>query len=140
VPVTLYTITVIANLKAGTAVAPGFILTVGEVGGTAAGRTMTIEGYPLVAKGQTYVFFLAPSGGLAVDGKFTTPPDPLSTYIDGAGNGFYYVTVGGPQGLFNVQAAQVSSHDAHYPQDDNWLPIKISGVPISQFITQVGVA
>ena len=137
VPVTFYNITVIANLETSPSVQPGYTFTLGEVGGTANGTTMTVKGYPLVAKGQTYIFFLAPSGGIQGGGKVVTPPDPLSAYVVGQGNTFTFTTVGGPQGLFPVQAGKVYSLDNTYPSDDEWLTVKASGVPLTQFVQEV---
>jgi hypothetical protein len=144
VPVTAYNITVVVTiippLPANANLGPGSVLRVAQVGGTAGGHTMTLKGYPLLVKGGTYVFFLnllggavAPNCGLAC----YLIPDPTAPYLGGVDNGFAPVTVGGPQGVFSVQGGKVYSLDNLYPQDDQWLPIKVAGEPLAQFITEI---
>jgi hypothetical protein len=138
VPVTAFNITVISNLKSGGHPSAGSVVTIAQVGGSTAQNTMTLKGYPLISKGGTYVFFLQLIGGSCCgSSSVTAAPDPLQRWLGGVDNGFAYVSVGGPQGVFVVQNGAVSSLDSLYPQDDGWLPVKVSGVPLAQFIQEV---
>ena len=146
VPVTVYNVTLIAflyPLDLRTIPSPGTVFTMAQVGGTAAGNTMTLKGYPPLVKGGTYVFFLNLPGGSAQRSCGAAGvaciliPDPTAPYVGGVDGGFASVTVGGPQGVFSVQGGNVYSMDNLHPQEDAWLPLKVSGVPLAQFITQI---
>jgi len=142
VPVTAYNVTVIATIiSAGHPnLVPGSVLNMAQIGGTAAGNTMTLKGYPLLVKGGTYVFFLNYLGGTVAPNcgnACTLIPDPTAPYVSGVDNGFALVTVGGPQGVFAVQGGKVYSLDNAYPQDDQWLPIKVAGASLTQFMTEI---
>jgi len=51
--------------------------------------------------------------------------------------GAVLMTPGGPQGLFYIQGGNVYSMDNMYPQADSWIPTKVSGVPLSQFVQEI---
>jgi hypothetical protein len=119
VPVFLYNITVVQNVIENKYVSPGSIWTVAQIGGTVNGTSMSIQGYPSLVIGSTYVFFVNYAGFLA-------------EYY-----GLNLMTVGGPQGLFYIHDGQVFSLDNMYPQADAWLPVKAAGVPLGQFIQEV---
>jgi hypothetical protein len=142
VPVTVYNVTIVLMINpiGHTNLGPGSVLKVAQVGGTAAGNTMTLKGYPLLVKGGTYVFFLNLPGGTVAPNcgnNCYLISDPTAPYVGGVDNGFAFVTAGGPQGVFSVQGSKVYSLDNLYPQDDAWLPLKVSGVPLTQFITEI---
>jgi hypothetical protein len=135
VPVNLYNVTVTELLKQPTNdLLPTFngAVQVGEVGGTATGyNNMTVVGYPTLKVGQTYVFFLTPSAG-------ADPRSPFMREINLSLPGVLVeMTQEGPQGLFYVQGGKVYSLDMMYPQADSWIPTKVSGVPLSQFIQEI---
>jgi hypothetical protein len=133
VPFTLYNITNIETLSSGGAsykAPPGTVGQIAWVGGTANGTTMTASGYPTLTVGDTYIFFL--TGLNNGNGNFEL--DPYWQYI---GNGMASVTTGGAQGLFYVQDGKVFSLDNMYPQADAWLPVKINGMPLAQFISEL---
>jgi hypothetical protein len=122
IPLTVYQLSVVesiegpgVNKSAGTTT-----LSMAQIGGAANGTTVSIEGYPTLSVGSTYVLFLNGPGSL------------YSAYYDG-----YLTSVGGPQGTFLVQRGGVFSLDTLYPKPDVWLPIKANDVPLSQFIAEV---
>jgi len=121
IPVTDYSVTVsqVVSDRVGYGLKPGYRVIVPQVGGTFGHTTMNVTGYPVLAVGQSYVFFLT-----------NQTPIPV-VYSEGL------TTVGAAQGLFYVQGGNVYSLDKMYPQADAWLPIKASGVPLAEFITQV---
>lgn len=135
IPVTLYNVTAITILKlhALTSFIPGQggYVQVGEVGGTAANSTMSLQGYPTLSVGEEYVFFTSPSGGASPNAPFQTEINlsVIGTLVE--------MTQGGPQGLFNISGGKVYSMDQTYPQTDSWIPTKVSGVPLSQFIAEI---
>lgn len=137
VPVTGYNITVVKTLKGSSGIVPGYEIPVVQIGGAAAGTTMSVGGYPTLAKGGSYVFFL---NNLAVyNGSAFTyyiPPNLMPLYV-AIHDGGAAVTVGGPQGLFYVQGGRVFSLDNLYPKDDAGLPLKYSGLPLDQFVSLV---
>ncbi len=126
VPVSYYNITVITTLyPTSVSISSGYALSVSQIGGRANGTTMNLRGYPYLTKGVTYVFFLSFPSYLV--NYYQEPNSNLSTLT----------TTGGPQGLFYIQAGKVFSLDNMYPQDDVWLPLKVEGVPLAQFIAEV---
>jgi hypothetical protein len=136
VPVTLCNVSSTTILKTPTPADPyilefGGFIQVGEVGGTAANSTMSLQGYPDLNVGGTYVFFLSPSGGASPDAPFG---DEINLSLNLA---VAEMTQGGPQGLFSVQGGKVHSLDNMYPQADSWVPTKVSGVPLSQFVQEI---
>jgi hypothetical protein len=141
VPVTVYNMTISSTIVGPTQLSPGTNLTVAQVGGTAGGKTITLEGYPPLSIGSTDVFFLGYGsrivGGGSPGQTATVIADPMSPYISGVADGLALVTTGGPQGLFSVQEGKVYSLDNLYPQNDAWLQVKASGVPLAQFIQEI---
>jgi hypothetical protein len=142
VPVNLYNVTVVTALKSpGDAppLTPGSFFVVGEVGGTIAKETVTVNGYPTLNVDGTYVLFVTPSGGVCcVKGNLATPDAPFSLIVDRAiFPPIPVMTQGGPQGIFYVRGGDVYSLDNMYPQVDAWLPVKAHGVPLPQFIQEV---
>lgn len=136
VPLTIYNVSSTIILKTPTPAYPyipefGGYIQVGEVGGTAANSTMSLQGYPDLTVGGTYVFFLSPSFGASPDAPFA---DEINHNPNQA---LDEMTQGGPQGLFYVQGGDVYSLDNMYPQADSWIPTKVSGVPLSQFIQEI---
>lgn len=134
-PVNLYNVTVIDLLKQPTnALLPTFqnAVQVGEVGGSVLDYiNMTLSGYPSLSVGETYVFFLTPSGG-------ANPHSPFMQAINLSDPGsLVEMTQEGPQGLFYVQGGNVYSLNNMYPQADSWIPTNVSGVPLSQFIQEI---
>jgi hypothetical protein len=140
VPVTLYEVTISTMLKNDSyfpALAAGMTIPVGQVGGAAGNETMALNGYPTLVQGDTYVLFLNPAGGIVVgNSNSVNPGAPFEDYV-GAVGFVAYMTQGGPQGLFYVQGGNVYSLDNVYPQADSWLPIRVSGVPTSQFVQEI---
>lgn len=133
-PITLYNVTATETLKIVDSF--GYIPMIGnnssqvaEGGGKAGNNTYSLEGYPTLTVGATYVFFLSPSGDVnapfADRANISYPP------------GLVLMTPGGPQGLFYVQGGNVYSLDNMYPQADSWIPTKVSGVPLSQFVQEI---
>lgn len=163
IPITEYNITVTQELVGNAALEPGTELPILQVGGTADGVTMNLIGGPLLTVGGTYVLFLSPPGGIVfgddsvtasestsvINGTTITftnsvtgtthhsPGDPLAQYVLPVDDGGAQITVGGPQGVFYVQDGNVYSLNNAYPQADGWLPLKVSGVPLAQFIQEV---
>jgi hypothetical protein len=125
VPVTGYEISITQVLLGPPSLTPGYTFWVAEIGGTVNGTTMSVDGYPELSVGGTYVFFLNASGST------------LTTFYSAVGNAQEWITVGGPQGLFYVQGGDVYSLDHMYPQADAWLPLKVNGVPLSEFAAEV---
>ena len=124
VPVTDYNVTVTTVLfdsgnHFGIPISAGYSTIVPQVGGTFGHTTMNVTGYPTLAVGTPYVFFL-------------TNHAPFEGNLD---NGL--ATTGGPQGLFYIQGGSVYSLDNMYPQAYTWLPVKADGVPLAQFIQEV---
>lgn len=138
VPVNLYNITVVTTLK-GHPYTPNPIFQLGEVGGTLSNKTTTVSGYPTLTVGGMYILFVYPAGGVCcTNGTEVLPNAPFSFQVDEAFPGtLVYVTQGGPQGLFYVQGGYVYSLDNMYPQADAWLPVKVPGVPLAQFIQEI---
>ncbi len=122
VPVTNYNITVVTMLfgESGQKLPPGYVLPVSQIGGTVSNFTMHVGGYPQLTTSGTYLFFL------------TLPGSFLEPYY-----GPSWISVGGPQGTFVVEGGKVSSLDNLYPQDEAWLPVKVDGIPLDQFILEV---
>lgn len=122
VPVTAYQLSVITNIEGpGVNKSAGMTtLPMAQIGGTANGTTVSVQGYPTLSVGSTYVLFLNGPGSL------------YPAYYGG-----YLTSVGGPQGTFLVQRGQVYSLDTLYPHVDAWLSVKADGVPLSQFISEV---
>jgi len=122
IPLTVYQLSVITNIEGpGVNKSAGMTtLPMAQIGGTANGTTVSVEGYPALSVGSTYVLFL------------NGPASLYPAYYDG-----YLTSVGGPQGTFLVQRGQVYSLDTLYPQADAWLSVKADGVPLSQFISEV---
>jgi hypothetical protein len=143
VPVTLYNITMTDVLKNSTvATIPtsnGFSV-VGEAGGTAANSTVSLEGYPTLNVGGMYVFFVSPAGGMSYGSYAQFPDTPFMQEVDLSFDGAVLMTQDGPQGLFYVQNGNVYSLDNMYPQADSWIPTKVSGVPLSQFVQEIQAA
>jgi len=134
VPLTGYNITATTILLGGTYLKPGATLFVSQVGGMAGGTTMSVAGYPTLSVGQSYVFFLALPGCL----NYVEPAqNELAGLYDVLHPASALITAGGPQGLFPIQGGNVYSLDYTYPQADAWLPIKVSAVPLAQFIQEV---
>ena len=140
VPVTLYNITVTTFLKGGEDIGTPFVM--GEVGGMAANKTMTVSGYPTLNVGGTYILFVTPAGGFySSNGTAHFPNAPFTSEVGEATSPYLvYMTQGGPQGLFYVQNGQVYSLDNLYPQTDSWMQVKASGIPLSQFIQEIQLA
>jgi hypothetical protein len=138
VPVTLYNVTVISVLKDfAIKVAPGQVITMGEIGGSNANETMALEGYPTLTTGSTYVLFLGPAGGIyESSGKSVGPAAPFTQYVSSSSFNTF-MTEGGPQGLFYVREGNVYSLDNLYPQADAWLPVNVDGIPLAQFISEL---
>jgi hypothetical protein len=122
IPLTVYQVSVITNIEGpGVNKSAGMTtLPMAQIGGAANGTTVSIDGYPTLSVGSTYVLFLNGPGSL------------YPAYYDG-----YLTSVGGPQGTFLVQRGGVFSLDTLYPKADVWLPIKANDVPLSQFIAEV---
>jgi hypothetical protein len=122
IPLTVYQLSVVENIEGpGVNKSAGMMtLPMAQIGGTANGTTVSIEGYPTLSVGSTYVLFLNGPGSL------------YPSYYAG-----YLTSVGGPQGTFLVQRGGVFSLDTVYPKADVWLPIKANDVPLSQFIAEV---
>jgi hypothetical protein len=167
IPVTSYNIKTITELLGNAQISQGQVVQIAQVGGTANGITMNINGSSLLRVGGTYVFFLYGTGGkisivnqgvinttvsqstTVINGTTITyqssttvsysitPHDPLAQYVAPVDNGSAFISVGGPQGVFIVQGGIVYSLDHLYPQDDAWLPLKVPGVPLAQFIQEV---
>ena len=139
VPVTIYNVTVSAVFRHEFAggVVPGLVIPVGMVGGTIGNNTMTVAGYPTLTKGGTYILFLNPAGGIYTgNSRIDAGAGFLENYVDTTGD-LELMTQGGPQGLYYVQGGMVCSIESIYPQTDAWLPIKLSGTPLAQFIEQL---
>jgi hypothetical protein len=135
VPVTYYNFTVIETLEdsGGIATSGTIVLSVVQIGGIADGTNMSVNGYPTLAVGGTYVLFLAFPGTFFVDYyeyRTANTPAILPSFI----------TVGGPQGLFYIQQGDVYSLNNMYPQVDSWLPVTADGVPLAQFASEVQAA
>jgi hypothetical protein len=167
IPVTEYNITTIKDVLGNTELQPGMEVPVLQVGGTADGVTMNIKGEQPLVVGGTYVLFLSAPGGITTpvnqgNGAVTSSEsttvingttitfrnsatislrhsadDPLAQYVLPADDGVSQITVGCPQGIFQVQGGKVYSLDNANPQDDAWLPLKVSGMPLAQFIQEV---
>jgi hypothetical protein len=122
IPLTVYQLSVITSIEGpGVNTTAGMTtLPIAQIGGTVNGTTVSIEGYPTLTVGSTYVLFLNGPGSL------------YPAYYDG-----YLTSVGGPQGTFLVQRSGIFSLDTVYPKADVWLPIKANDVPLSQFIAEV---
>jgi hypothetical protein len=136
--VNLYNITTVRTLM-GHPYTPNPVFQLGEVGGTLGNKTMSVSGYPTLTVGETYVLFVFPSGGVCcTNGKEVVPNAPFGFIVDQAfPSALPEVTQGGPQGLFYVQGGNVYSLDNLYPQADAWLPIKVDGMPLAQFISEL---
>lgn len=118
-PVTVYNITITTVISpTDSSYEPGSQLSVAQIGGTFDHTTMNLTGYPTLSAGYSYVFFLT-----------TQISIPL------AYNGFF-LTAGGPQGLFYIQGGDVYSLNNMY-QADSWFQVTASGTPLSQFVTEV---
>jgi hypothetical protein len=123
VPVTDYNVTITTVvLDRGYGFVPGHWTIVPQVGGTFGHTTLNLTGYPTLSVGASYVFFV-------------TNQSPIwGVYAP------HLTTIGGAQGLFYIGGGDVYSLDNMYPQADAWLPIKVSGVPLAQFIQEVQAA
>ena len=138
-PIELYNITTVMAVK-GSLLNPNDEFTVGEVGGAAGNKTITLDGYPTLHVGSEYVLFLYTAGGVCCNskGEVTLPNSPFNSYVEVSDqNALVFMTQGGPQGLFYVQDGNVYSLDNMYPQADAWLPTKVSGVPLTQFVEEI---
>jgi hypothetical protein len=120
VPVTFYNVSVTASVSGigGTQLAAW--LPVAQIGGAFDGTIMNVTGYPSLSDRQSYVFFLS------LPGSFL--PEAYGQSL---------ITTGGAQGLFYVQGGDVYSLDRLFPQADSWLPVKVDGLPLGQFISEV---
>jgi len=127
-PFMLYNISNIETLySAATYKAPpGANASFAWIGGTVNETTMLASGYPTLIVGATYVFFFPTSAGYNLY--------PYWGYIEG---GSALSTTGGAQGLYYVQGGNVFSLDNMYPQADAWLPVKLDGTPLAQFILEL---
>jgi hypothetical protein len=123
VPVTRYNATILQDVVEAKYAPPGTNLTLAQIGGSVNGTTMRVRGYPTLTAGGTYLVFLARAS--------LASPFLNNLY------GLDLFTIGGPQGLFYVANGNVYSIDNMYPQDDAWLPVKVPGIPLAQFIQQV---
>jgi hypothetical protein len=128
IPITEYTINVTTFVSGGSNLEPGAQLFFAQIGGVSDGTNMSVTGYPTLLVGQSYVFFLSTSGSLLSD------TNELLNLIQTG------ITTGGPQGLFSIQGDNVYSLDNTYPQTDGWLPVKVSGMPLAQFVAEVQTA
>jgi|GEM_PF-3810370 len=141
-PFTLYTIEAIKDLDAYPGegpLPPGTLVDAFWFGGTANGTTMTPVGYPTLSVGGAYIFFLSAGIDSAIAVPNLTPsywqylPSTPGTTFEGGP----MVTIGGPQGLFNIRDGKVYSLDNTYPQADSWLPVKVDGLPLSAFESEI---
>jgi hypothetical protein len=102
-------------------------------------------GYPTLTVGGLYIFFLTALNSVVVPAytstttmtTITIKDSPLSPYWQHIDDGMASVTTGGAQGLFYVQEGKVFSLDNAYPQQDAWLPVKVSGIPLAEFIAEL---
>jgi len=140
-PFTLYTIEAIKDLTGYPAASespPGSLAEAAWFGGTANGTTMTPVGYPTLNVGGTYIFFLtAVDTGIAVPDLTPSYWEYLPSNPDAAYEGSVFVTTGGAQGLFNIRDGKVYSLDNMFPQADSWLPVKVDGLPLSAFESEI---
>jgi hypothetical protein len=132
IPFMLYNFTDVETLSSpgGYEAPPGTVATLAWIGGTVNGTTMTPLGYPTLTVGGTYILFVTDS--------FPSAYIPYWTNINNLAvccNA--YVTAAGAEGLFYLQDGKVFSLDNMYPQADSWLPIKVDGVPLAQFISEL---
>ena len=119
IPLTRYNVSVLENVKGGQNLTAS-VLSVAQIGGTVNGNALEIQGYPNLAVGGTYLMFLNYSG--------TFYPSYYGSSL---------MTVGGPQGLFPIHGGDVYSLDSAYPQSDAWLPVKVNGVSLSGFVSEI---
>lgn len=119
IPVTVYNVTISKILVDTLGLTIGDWVYVGQVGGTIGSANMSVIGYPTLTVGGSYVFFLNLAGSL------------------GNMYGATLITTGGPQGLFYIRSGNVYSVDNLFPQTDSWLPVKVNGIPLSQFSSEV---
>jgi hypothetical protein len=140
-PFTIYSIEAIKDLTGYPAASespPGSLAEAAWFGGTANGTTMTPVGYPTLSVGGIYIFFLTDvDTGIAIPNLTPSYWEYLPSNADAAYEGSVFVTTGGAQGLFSIRDGKVYSLDSMYPQADSWLPIKVDGLPLSAFESEI---
>jgi hypothetical protein len=134
-PFTVYSIEAVKDLDVYPGESPsppGALADVAWFGGTVNGTTMTPVGYPTLSVGESYIFFLTPE---------TTVPNLDTDYWQYLPSTpdfpFTLSTTGGAQGLFNIGDGKVYSLDNMYPQADSWLHVKVDGLPLQAFESEI---
>lgn len=123
IPTTDFAVYVNQTIKGN--VTPGSTVLVRQVGAILAGnRTIADQDDPMMSVGGNVILFLqyeciAPNGSIQTGAPF-------------------FIT-GGPQGRFLVKSALAYSLDT-VDQADSWIHVKVNGMPMDQFVSQIEAA